>query len=72
MRPLRRPGTTTPDGLLFFEELCETLKDVTLPDDELAFARQAARIGVTLGDGFQAGLLDSAAVAGLTRAVLDA
>ena len=72
MRPLRRPGTTTPTELLFFEELCETLKDVTLPDHELAFARQAGRIGVTLTDGFQVEQLDQAAVAGLSRAVLDA
>jgi hypothetical protein len=72
MRPLRRPGTSTPAELLFFEELCETLKDVTLPDHELAFARQAERIGVTLSDGFQVERLDQAAVAGLSRAVLDA
>ena len=72
MRPLRRPGTTTPTELLFFEELCETLKDVTVQDDELAFARQAARIGVTLADGFQVEGLDEAAVAALARAVLDA
>ena len=72
MRPLRRPGVTVPVGLLFFEELCETLKDVTMPDDELAFARQVERIGVTLGDGFQLGQLDEAAIAGLSRAVLDA
>ena len=72
MRPLRRPGATGPDELLFFEELCETLRDVTLPDDELAFARQAERIGVTLADGFRVEGLDEAAVAGLSRAVLDA
>ena len=72
MRPLRRPGTRTPADLLFFEELCETLKDVTLPDHELAFARQAGRIGVTLSDGFQVEQLDQAVVAGLSRAVLDA
>ena len=72
MRPLRRPGTTTPPELLFFEELCETLKDVALPDDELAFARQAERIGVTLCDGFQSERLDRATLAGLARAVPDA
>ena len=72
MRPLRRPGTDVPEGLLFFEELCETLKDVTLPDQELAFARQAGRIGVTITDGFQVEQLDKAAVTGLARAVPDA
>ncbi len=72
MRPLRRPGTDVPPELLFFEELCETLKDVTLPDDELAFARQAGRIGVTLTDGFQVEQLDQATTVGLSRAVPDA
>lgn len=72
MRPLRRPGADVPTELLFFEELCETLKDVTLPDEELAFARQAGRIGVTLADGFQAEQLERATIAGLSRAVLDA
>ena len=72
MRPLRRPNTKTPADLLFFEELCETLKDITLRDDERAFARQAGRIGVTLGEGFQFEKLDAATVAGLKRAVLDA
>lgn len=72
MRPLRRTGTKTPPELLFFEELCETLKDITLRDDERAFARQAGRIGVTLADGFQFEKLDAATVAGLKRAVLDA
>ena len=71
MRPLRRPGTRTPAELLFFEELCETLKDITLRDDELAFARQVERIGVTRTDGFQLEKLDAATVAGLKRAVLD-
>jgi len=71
MRPLRRPNTVVPDELLFFEELCETLKDITLRDDEMAFARQAGRIGVTLSDGFQFKNLDSTTVAGLKRAVLD-
>ena len=50
----------TPAELLFFEELCETLKDITLRDDELAFARQAGRIGITLADGFQFEKLDAA------------
>jgi hypothetical protein len=72
MRPLRRTGTKPPAELLFFEELCETLKDITLRDDERAFARQAGRIGVTLADGFQFEKLDAANVAGLKRAVLDA
>jgi hypothetical protein len=71
MRPLRRPGTKTPAELLFFEELCETLKDITLRDNELAFARQTERIGVTRTDGFQFEKLDAATVAGLKRAVLD-
>ncbi len=71
MRPLRRPGTSTPTELLFFEELCETLKDITPRDDELAFARQAERIGVTRADGFQFERPDAAAVVGLKRAVLD-
>jgi hypothetical protein len=71
MRPLLRPGTTTPTELLFFEELCETLKDLTVREDELAFARQVGRIGVTLADGFQFDTLDAATVAGLKRAVLD-
>jgi hypothetical protein len=72
MRPLRRPNTATPAGLLFFEELCETLKDITVRDDELGFARQAGRIGITLADGFQFEKLDAATVKGLKRAVLDA
>jgi len=71
MRPLRRPGTRTSGALLFFEELCETLKDITPRDDELAFARQAERIGVTRADGFQLEKLNVAALAGLKRAVLD-
>ena len=71
MRPLLRPGTKTPGELFFFEELCETLKDIGLRDDELAFARQAERIGVTRTDGFQFEKLDAATVAGLKRAVLD-
>ncbi|MGD0826900.1 MAG: DUF1214 domain-containing protein [Desulfobaccales bacterium] len=72
MRPLRRPNTATPAELLFFEELCETLKDITPRDDELGFARQAGRIGITLADGFQVEKLDAKTVAGLKRAVLDA
>ena len=72
MRPLRRPNTATPAELLFFEELCETLKDIPVRDDELGFARQAGRIGITLADGFQFEKLDAATVKGLKRAVLDA
>jgi hypothetical protein len=72
MRPLRRPNTATPAELLFFEELCETLKDIRVRDDELGFARQAGRIGITLADGFQFEKLDAATVKGLKRAVLDA
>jgi hypothetical protein len=71
MRPLHRPGTSTPTELLFFEELCEALKDIRVRDDELAFARQVGRIGVTLADGFQFDTLDTATVAGLQRALLD-
>lgn len=72
MRPLRRLNTATPAELLFFEELCETLKDITPRDDELGFARQAGRIGITLADGFQFEKLEAATVAGLKRAVMDA
>jgi hypothetical protein len=72
MRPLRRPNTETPADLQFFEELGETLKDISVRDDELAFARQAQRIGVTLANGFQFEKLDEATIAGLKRAVLDA
>jgi hypothetical protein len=71
MRPLRRPNTATPAELLFFEELCETLKDITPRDDELGFARQAGSIGITLADGFQFERLAPATVKGLKRAVLD-
>ena len=52
--------------------MSETLKDITVRDDELAFARQAERIGVTLADGFKFENLDDAAVAGLKHAILDA
>jgi hypothetical protein len=72
MRPLHRPNTATSAELLFFEELCETLKDFTVRDDELAFARQAERIGVTLANGFQFENLDAMTIAGLKRAVLNA
>jgi hypothetical protein len=72
MRPLHRPGTPTPPELLYFEELCETLKDIQIRDDEIAFARQLEDIGITLTDGFQPQRLDPPTVAGLTRAVLDA
>jgi hypothetical protein len=71
MRPLRRSDTTTPDDLLFFENLCETLKDLTVREDERGFARQTGRIGVTLAEGFQADRLDPPTRAGLRRAVLD-
>ena len=71
MRPIRRLGTKTPDELLFFEELGETLKDITVRDDEAGFARQLQVIGITLTDGFQFDRLDAATVAGLKRAVLD-
>jgi len=72
MRPIRRPGTATPDDVLFFEELGETLKDLTIRDDEVGFARQLESIGITLTDGFQPGGLDEPTLAGLRRAVLDA
>jgi hypothetical protein len=71
MRPIRRPDTKTPDELMFFEELCESLKDITVREDEAGFARQLESIGVTLKDGFQYDKLDAATVAGLKRAVLD-
>src|SRR5262249_36899179 len=70
-RPIRRPGTKTPDELLFFEELGETLKDITIRDDEASFARQLQTIGISLKDGFQFDRLDAATVTGLKRAVLD-
>jgi len=56
---------------MFFEELCEMLKDLTVRDDELAFARQLERIGITLDAGFQFETLDEPTVNGLKRAVLD-
>jgi hypothetical protein len=71
MRPICRPGTSTPAELLFFEELGETLKDITVRDDEVGFARQLEAIGLTLKDGFQFDKLDAPTVAGLKRAVLD-
>ena len=71
IHPLVRPGTQTPPELIFFEMLGETLKDFVLREDEVAFARQAERIGLTLADGFQYEKLDAATVAGLKRAVLD-
>lgn len=72
MRPLQRPDTRTRSELLFFEELCEALKDLKIRDDEAAFARQLERIGVTLGEGFLGDKLDAPTVAGLKRAALDA
>jgi hypothetical protein len=71
MRPIRRPDTTTPPELLFFEELCETLKDLTIRGDEKGFARQLESIGITLHNGFRHDELDEPTVAGLRRAVLD-
>jgi hypothetical protein len=71
MRPIRRPDTRTPNELLFFEELGETLKDITIRDDEAGFARQLQDIGLTLKDGFQFDKLDAPTIAGLKRAVLD-
>jgi hypothetical protein len=71
MRPIRRAESKTPPELLFFEELGETLKDITLRDDEVGFARQLAGIGLTPTDGFQLETLDAPTVAGLKRAVLD-
>ena len=71
MRPIRRANTTTPNELLFLEELCETLKDITVREDEAGFARQLQTIGITLGDGFQFDKLDAPTIAGLKRAVLD-
>jgi hypothetical protein len=72
MRPAQRPGTSTPPELLFFEELCESLKDITIRDDEAAFARQLEGVGITLAAGFQFDHLDPATVAGLKRALPDA
>jgi hypothetical protein len=63
LRPARRPGTTTPPELMFFEELCEIVRDLTVRDDELGFARQLRRIGITLDEGFQFDELDEPAVA---------
>jgi hypothetical protein len=71
MRPIRRPDTKTPAELFFFEELCETLKDITVREDEAGFARQLEAIGITLKDGFQFERLDPLTIAGLKRAVLD-
>jgi hypothetical protein len=71
MRPIHRPGTKTPLELLFFEELCETLKDISIRDDEAGFARQLRDIGITLQDGFQFTQLNEPTIAGLRRAVLD-
>ena len=72
MRPLQRPGTATPPELLYFEELCETLKDMTIREDEAAFARQLESVGITLTAGFQFDQLDPATVTGLRRALPDA
>lgn len=71
IRPIVRAGTNTPAELLFFEMLGETLKDMTLRDDEVAFARQLKRIGISQEHGFQIDQLDDATIAGLKRALLD-
>jgi hypothetical protein len=71
MRPIRRPDSKTPDELMFFEELCETLKDISVREDEVGFARQLEQIGITLRNGFQFEKLDPPTVSGLKRAVLD-
>ena len=73
IHPIVRPNTKTPNELLFFEMLGETLKDIyeLLPDEE-AFVRQVERIGITRNQGFDYESLDAATVAGLKRAVLDA
>ena len=72
IRPPQRPGSSTPTDLLYFEELCETLKDITIREDEAAFARQLASVGITLSDGFHVDALSPATLAGLERAVPDA
>ncbi|HKE84776.1 MAG TPA: DUF1214 domain-containing protein [Vicinamibacterales bacterium] len=71
MRPIRRVESKTPAELMFFEELGETLKDITVRDDEVGFARQLEAIGITLKNGFQFEKLDAPTVAGLKRAVVD-
>jgi len=71
LRPIRRTETKTPAELVFFEELGETLKDISVRGDELGFARQLQAIGITLKDGFQPEKLDTPTIAGLKRAVLD-
>jgi hypothetical protein len=71
MRPAVPPGTTTPLALRFFDEIGELLHDLTVRDDELGFARQLRRIGLTLDNGFHYDELDEATVRGLQRAMLD-
>jgi hypothetical protein len=73
IHPIIRPNTKTPNELLFFEMLGETLKDIYefLPDEE-AFVRQVECIGITRRDGFDFESLDAATVAGLKKAALDA
>ena len=71
MRPIRRVDSKTLNELVFFEELCETLKDITVRDDEIGFARQLESVGITLRDGFQFEKLDAATIAGLKRAIPD-
>jgi hypothetical protein len=72
MRPLQRSGMSTPPELLYFEELCESLKDITIRDDEAGFARQLDGVGITLAAGFQFDRLEPTTVAALKRAVPDA
>jgi hypothetical protein len=52
MRPIRRAGTATPEELMFFEELGETLKDITVRDDEAGFARQLTTMASLRGTAF--------------------
>jgi hypothetical protein len=71
MPPLRREGTATPPDLMFFEELGEVLKLITLPDDEVGFARQLEQIGIVPGESFHFEQLTAPAVVGLMRALAD-
>lgn len=72
MRPLRPSKGRVPSGLLYFEELCEVLKDMHIREDELGFARQLKEIGIVPGESFNIGKLDPAVIKGLERAVIDA
>lgn len=71
LRPLHRADSGTPEGLLFFEELGETLKDITVREDEIGFARQLEQIGLSLHEGFHAEALDAPVRAALDRAAAD-